>query len=49
MERLLDVLNKKKESTAAGTIKCVIDSVNSFVGKAEQFDDMTLLNIIYKG
>ena len=49
MERLLDVLNKKKEPTAAGTIKSVLNSVNSFVGKAEQFDDMTLLNIIYKG
>jgi len=49
MERLLDVLNKKKEPTAAGTIKSVLNSVNSFVGKAEQFDDLTLLNIIYKG
>jgi len=49
MERLLNVLNSKKESTSAGIIQTVLDSVNSFVGKAEQFDDMTLLNIIYKG
>lgn len=47
MERLLEVLNTKKESTPQDTVKCVLDSVNSFVGKAEQFDDLTLVNLMF--
>ena len=48
MDRLLDCLNAKKESTAQGQVKAVLDSVNSFTGTAEQFDDITLVDLIYR-
>jgi len=47
MERLLEELNTKKESTPEDTVRRVLDSVNSFVGKAEQFDDLTLVNLVF--
>ena len=47
--RLLDSLNATEESTLEDVLKHVKKSVNSFVGKAPQFDDITMLCFSYTG
>ena len=48
-DRLLDVLNKEKNSSMEETLPAVSRDINDFVGKADQFDDITMLGLIYKG
>lgn len=43
VDRLLDTLNKNKTVSMEQTLKAVSESVNSFKGSAEQFDDITML------
>lgn len=47
-QRLIDTTNKF-DSTAKDNINNLINTVKSFCSGAEQYDDMTMLNIIYKG
>jgi sigma-B regulation protein RsbU (phosphoserine phosphatase) len=48
-ERMLDVLNSAEIKTAKEVLGTVKKSVNSFVGKAPQFDDITMLCFNYIG
>ena len=48
-ERMLDALNKEPDANAQMILKNVRDSVDVFVKEAEQFDDLTMLCLEYKG
>ena len=48
-ERITETLNKYKDKTAQGIVDGIRKSVASFVGKAPQFDDLTILCIRYNG
>ena len=47
-ERLQNFLNSNVELNAEETIKAVKGDIDKFVGKAEQFDDITMLELVYK-
>ncbi|MBR5089282.1 MAG: SpoIIE family protein phosphatase [Ruminiclostridium sp.] len=49
MERTVQALNGCKDGESADILSAVRESVNAFVGDAEQFDDLTMLCIEYKG
>ena len=42
-ERILDALNRNKDAEMADLIKAVQADVDTFVGDAPQFDDLTML------
>lgn len=48
-QRLLDLLTNEKYSYPKDLIKIILDSVIEFQGKADQFDDITLLSLQYLG
>ena len=48
-ERMLEALNAFAESSPREILTGVRDAVDAFVGEAEQFDDMTMLCLTYKG
>lgn len=48
-ERMIDALNINPNQNPEDIIKTVHDSVNKFVGNAEQFDDITMMCFEYKG
>jgi sigma-B regulation protein RsbU (phosphoserine phosphatase) len=48
-DRILEVLNARKEATVLELDKTVRAAVDEFVGEADQFDDMTTLCIRYNG
>ena len=48
-ERMVDTLNIDPNQNPEDIIKTVHDSVNKFVGNAEQFDDITMMCFEYKG
>ena len=48
-ERMLGALNAFAESSPREILTGVKDAVDAFVGEAEQFDDMTMLCLTYKG
>ena len=48
-DRLLGALNNAKKAKPKALLENVKASVSAFVGDAEQFDDMTMLGLIYKG
>ena len=48
-ERMIDALNIDPNQNPEDIIKTVQDSVNKFVGSAEQFDDITMMCFEYKG
>ena len=47
--RMLDALNEKPEAGAEAILSQVRRAVDAFVGDAEQFDDLTMLCLEYKG
>ena len=47
MERLSDVLNKVKDDTPEAVLDAVKTDIDSFVGDAPQFDDITMLCLEY--
>ena len=47
--RMLDALNETPEETPKNILSQVRRSVDAFVGDAEQFDDLTMLCMEYKG
>lgn len=48
-DRLQEFLNRSLDLSVEETIKEVKRDVDSFVGNAEQFDDITMLELLYKG
>ena len=48
-ERMLNALNKNPEAGPEEILKCVRASVDDFVQDAEQFDDLTMLCLEYRG
>ncbi len=49
MERTVQAQNSCKDDEPNAILSAVRESVNAFVGDAEQFDDLTMLCIEYKG
>lgn len=47
MDNLVACLNRKKETTAEGHVNTVLEAVDTFRGSADQFDDITLVNVVY--
>ena len=47
-QRLIDYLNNHIELDVTATIKGVKEDIDSFVGKREQFDDITMLEFLLK-
>ena len=48
-ERMIAALNRTSEMTAKETLEAVRADVDAFVGDTEQFDDLTMLCVVYKG
>ncbi len=48
-ERMLDALNGCPEGSPQELLKTVRRAVDEFVREAEQFDDLTMLSIVYRG
>ena len=48
-DRLLDALNEAKGAAPKELLQAVRKSVDEFVKEAEQFDDLTMLGLEYKG
>lgn len=48
-DRILEVLNNSAEQDPEQILNAVTDAVNNFVKDAEQFDDLTMLCLHYKG
>ena len=48
MGRLGAILNKVKNETPNKILPAVKNDIDSFVGQAEQFDDITMLCLEYK-
>ena len=49
IERMLDSLNKHQSETPEQILPNIHNDVDAFVGDAEQFDDLTMLCLEYKG
>ena len=49
MDRMLDALNSVKDADPAATLEGVRKAIDGFVKDAEQFDDLTMLCMEYKG
>ena len=47
-DRLLEAMKKTKNMSAPETLKTLRKEIDSFVGEAEQFDDITMLQLILK-
>ena len=48
-DRMLDALNEDMSADPQQVLHQVRSAVDSFVGNAEQFDDLTMLCLEYKG
>ena len=48
-DRMIDVLNANAEAGPEDVLRNVRSSVDQFVGIAEQFDDLTMLCLEYRG
>ena len=48
-DRMIDILNKDSSASPEGIINNIYMSIDEFVGEAEQFDDITMLCLEYKG
>lgn len=48
-DRMLKSLNGHKEATPAELLPLIKSDIDAFVGDAPQFDDITMLNLRYKG
>ena len=48
-DRLVQMLNQVKDQTMKEALPAVREDIARFAGKAEQFDDITMLGLIYNG
>ena len=49
MERMLEALNEEPDASVRKILENVRKSIDRFVKDAEQFDDLTMLCLEYKG
>ena len=49
VKRVLDVLNENPQRSVTDTLVRMTEAVSEFVDGAEQFDDLTMLCLEYKG
>ncbi|MBR0416500.1 MAG: SpoIIE family protein phosphatase [Firmicutes bacterium] len=49
IERMLDVINRYKDSDSEKILSSVRDAVDEYAGEADQFDDLTMLCFEYFG
>ena len=49
LDRMIDALNENRDAPVKETCEGVRAAVDAFVQGAEQFDDLTMLSLIYKG
>lgn len=49
MERLLEVMSAESDASCEQTLTLALDGIQSFVGEAPQFDDVTMLCLTYNG
>ncbi len=49
IERMLDVINRYKDSDPEKILSSVRDAVDEYAGEADQFDDLTMLYFEYFG
>ena len=47
-DRLLESLTKNGKLPLPQMLSCVREDIDAFVGAAEQFDDITMLGLVYK-
>ncbi len=47
--KMVETLNTAAQGSPKEVLRTVKDAVNAFVGDAEQFDDLTMLCLEYKG
>ncbi len=48
-EKLVEELNRGVEDTPKASVKRILKLINDFAGECEQFDDITMLSLWYKG
>ena len=48
-DRMVEALNRKPEANPEGVLRNIRASVDEYVGNAEQFDDLTMVCLEYKG
>ena len=48
-DRMIDTLNESRENAPEEILRSMRKAVDSFAGNAEQFDDLTMLCLDYKG
>ena len=48
-DRMVEALNRKPEADPEGVLRNIRASVDEYVGNAEQFDDLTMVCLEYKG
>ena len=48
-DRLMEALNREPDGDPKAILKNMRESLDSFVGDAEQFDDVTMMCMTYKG
>ena len=48
-ERLRDTLNRNPDESVKQRCNTILADVEKFVGEAEQFDDITMMSLLYKG
>lgn len=48
-DRMVETLNRAKDASPEEILACVDSAVNDFVKEAEQFDDLTMMCLEYKG
>ena len=49
IDRMLDALNREKDAGPERLLAIVKEQVETFVGEASQFDDLTMLSLTYNG
>ena len=48
-DRMIEALNAHKKDSPEGLLKHIRESIDAFVGDADQFDDLTMMSFVYKG
>ena len=46
---MLEALDQRLDAAPEDVLKGVHEAVDAFVGQAEQFDDLTMMCLVYKG